>query len=90
MSEESEFSIDYLDMASAVTGTEHERAIAAESRLAHDWLQVNPAATTAHIQATLVRDREAMALWNKLLVALCRLGGSDTTARRELLDPRAA
>lgn len=90
MSDESEFAIDYLEMAEAVAETAHEHAIVAETRLAHDWLQVHRAASAKYIHATLVHDCKAMELWNNLLVALCRLGEGGDTQRRELLDPRAA
>lgn len=90
MSEESEFAVDYLDMADAVATTELERTIVAETRAARDWLVSHPAASPARIQATLVRDCEAMRLWNQLLVALCRLGDSAPVPHDEWRDPCAA
>jgi hypothetical protein len=90
MSEESEFAEDYLEMAVDVASSPLERAIVAEMRMAYDWLQAHPQATSESIQATLVHDCSAMAPWNELVTTLCQAGKLEASTLCKLLDPRAA
>lgn len=90
MSEDSDFAIDYIEMAEAVAATDHERTVVGEARTARAWLQAHQAATSEYIQTTLIHDCEAVALWNKLLVALCRLGDDEPAQSSELRGPQAA
>ena len=87
MSEESEFAIDYLQMAEAVACSPQERAIVAETRIAHVWLQANPAAMTRSNQTLLVDGCQAGELWDTLVSALRALGEIEADACRKLLDP---
>lgn len=90
ISEKSEFSTDYLEMAEAVTSSHIERGIIAEIRVTYDWLKSKPNAATECFQETLGDDCQAGELWGRLLVALCRLGGVEARTPRVLRGPQAA
>jgi hypothetical protein len=90
MSEESEFSIDYLEMTEAIASSSHQRAIAADTRIAHDWLQANQVRGIRSVQTLLVHDCQAVDLWDNLVSALCGLGETETSACRKLVDSIAA
>lgn len=91
MAQRSEFATDYLDMAEAAASSAHERAIIAEARMAHDWLQTNSASAIEPIRASLVRDSTTARLWNKLLIALRRVGEMRSRGGGgDVGDPRAA
>jgi hypothetical protein len=85
MSEESELAIDYLNMAEMVASSPQERAIVAETRIAHDWLQADPAGTTRSSQTLLVHDCQAAELCDALVLALRALGEIETDACRKFL-----
>lgn len=90
MSEESEFAEEYLEMAEAVASSPLERALVAETRTVHAWLQSHPPPAAERIQATLVHDCQAVAGWNELADALARAGELEAGSLCKLLDPRAA
>jgi hypothetical protein len=78
MSEGSELAGEYLEMAEAVAGSPYEAAIVAEHRAAHDLLQGNPFAAAERCLANLDYVCQTEELWNKLLIALHRLGEVET------------
>lgn len=90
IAEDNSFAIDYLAMADAVAETSHEHEIAGEARGTYEWLLDNPAVTTPCMQTARTQSGETMALWNEVVVALCRLGEGETSIRREVIDPQAA
>lgn len=90
MSEQSDFAIDYLEMAEAVAVSPYERAIASETRMAYDWLKASPPSVLDGVAATLAHDGHTAMLWNRLVVALSCLGEPTVIAAHGRPDTRAA
>src|ERR1041384_2604142 len=78
VTEGAEFARDYLEMAEAVASSPYELAIVAEGRAAYDLLRGNPFAAAERCLATLEHVHQTEGLWIKLLIALCRLGDTET------------
>jgi hypothetical protein len=78
MAEESDLAEDYLDMAEVVAASPSELALVAETRAAHDLHQGNPLAAAERCLATIEHVQQTERLWLHLLVALYRLGRTDT------------
>jgi hypothetical protein len=76
--ERSEFAGDYLEMAEAVAAMPYERAVVAENRAAHELLEGNPLAAAERCLATLDGVGQTEGLWINLLIALYRLGETET------------
>lgn len=90
MSDESEFAVDYLELAGLVASSEHQQRIVGEARAAHDRLQRNAMAPSERRWAAAFQGPAGREIWIRLLNALCCLGETTTAGQREVFDPRAA
>jgi hypothetical protein len=86
MAEGSALASDYLEMAEAVASSPYERAVIAEHRATYELLHGDPLAAAERCLVTLDYICQTEGLWNKLLIALHRLGEVEATGIRELAE----
>jgi hypothetical protein len=78
IAEESEFALEYLDMAEAVAGSPIELAALSGWRATFEWLQANPISHAECLGATSSQD-ESFAIDAELLIELCCAGAADSS-----------
>ncbi len=89
-SEDSDFSIDYLEMAAAVATSDRERVLVAGARDAHHRLHSRLPAAGAQLYSGPPGDGQPDGRWDRLLGALFRLGKEGDGVGSKLRGPRAA